>query len=156
MQPFEPAFLVLLGLMATAAWLDVMQRRLPNWLCLAVVLAGGVATTMLGGAGGLLSAAIHLVIALVVGMGLFRLGMVGGGDAKFYAATALWFGLAEAVRLLMSVTILGVVLLGAFIIFNRLSRAVKKGQERAQGDFAKLPYGVAIAAGALVAKSGLY
>jgi Flp pilus assembly protein protease CpaA len=56
----------------------------------------------------------------------------------------------------MSVTILGVVLLGAFIIFNRLSRAVKKGQERAQGDFAKLPYGVAIAAGALVAKSGLY
>jgi Flp pilus assembly protein protease CpaA len=46
MQPFEPAFLVLLGLMATAAWLDVMQRRLPNWLCLAVVLTGGVAAAM--------------------------------------------------------------------------------------------------------------
>ena len=156
MQPFEPAFLVLLALMATGAWLDVKQRRLPNWLCLAVVISGGIATTILGGGGGLLSAAIHLVIALVVGMGLFRLGMIGGGDAKFYAATALWFGLAEAVRLLMSVTILGVVLLGAFIVFNRTSRAFKKDRERAQGDFAKLPYGVAIAAGALVAKSGFY
>jgi prepilin peptidase CpaA len=155
MQPPEPAFLVLLALMATGAWLDVTQRRLPNWLCLAVVLAGGIATFMMGESAGLLSAAIHMVIALVVGMGLFRLGMIGGGDAKFYAATALWFGLAEALRLLMSVSILGLILLIVFVAFKRLSRVLNR-QASAQGDFAKLPYGVAIAAGAVVAKSGLY
>jgi prepilin peptidase CpaA len=155
MHSSEPAFLVLFVLMTAGAWLDVTQRRLPNWLCLAVVMTGGVATTYLGGIDGLLSAAIHMGIALVVGMGLFRLDMIGGGDAKFYAATALWFGLAEAPRMLMSVSILGAILLATFIAFKWLSRSFKN-QERARGDFAKLPYGVAIAAGALVAKSGLY
>ena len=153
MQPQDLAYIALLALMAAGAWLDVMQRRLPNWLCLAVVIAGCVATTMLGGLSGLVSAAIHLAIALVAGMGLFRLGMIGGGDAKFYAATASWFGLAEALRLLMSVSILGR-FPGMLILFNRLSGVMNR--EKAQGDFAKLPYGVAIAAGALVAKSGLF
>lgn len=155
MQPPEPAFVVLLALMAAGAWLDITQRRLPNGLCLAVAIAGCAATYMQAGGGGLISAAVHMIIALGVGMGLFGIGMIGGGDAKFYAATALWFGLAEAMRLLLAVSILGFALLAIFIIFKWAMR-VYRHQARAKGDFAKLPYGVAIAAGAIVAKSGFY
>lgn len=110
---------------------------------------------MQAGGGGLLSAALHMMIALGVRMGLFGLGMIGGGDAKFYAATAMWFGLAEAMRLLLAVSILGFVLLAIFMTFKWLMR-VYKNQARAKGDFAKLPYGVAIATAAVLAKSGLY
>src|SRR3546814_2063409 len=51
----------------------------------------------------------HAAIALVVGMVLFGMRIVGGGDAKYYAALALWFRLGEAWRLLAFVSLAGAV-----------------------------------------------
>jgi prepilin peptidase CpaA len=139
--------LVLLAL--TGAGLDYTVRRLPNLLCLITALAGLAASFTLHGASGAGSAALHGLIALVVGMVLFRFGAVGGGDAKFYAGIAMWFALGQAPRLLLAVSLSGLLL---FIVWFTVRRLMgKKVHRRAENDADRFPYGAAIAAGAVVA-----
>lgn len=142
----------LLGIMAclglTAAWLDVSQRRLPNWLCLLTALCGLAAIYATKGLVGLGSAGLHAVLALVVGMILFRFGTIGAGDAKFYAACATWFPLSRALELLFTVSLCGIVLVLAWFAYRQLLRDRRSD---AAGKFALLPYGLAIAAGAVTA-----
>lgn len=140
-----------LGIIAvTGAWLDVRFRRLPNWLC-AIGLATGLASgfAMEGGSWAGMSA-LHALVALVIGMGVFAMGAVGGGDAKYYAALAAWFPLGKAALLLGAVSVAGLLLLVAWLPLRR--RVASSNRVSAQDDaFRKLPYGVAISAGAIVA-----
>jgi prepilin peptidase CpaA len=62
---------------------------------------------------------LHFAIALGVGMLLFRFEKFGAGDAKLYAATALWFGMGEAIRLLLFIS-----LTGAIIVIIRMATGV--------------------------------
>lgn len=133
--------------MLTGAGIDLFQRRLPNPLCLAVLAVGAGYLAWSGSFAVLGSAALHSALALIVGMGLFKLGMIGGGDAKFYAATAIWFSLQSAFQLLLYVSVSGLALLAILILWRRISdriRGTRSGLSR-RG----VPYGVAIAAGAL-------
>ncbi|WP_203230535.1 prepilin peptidase, partial [Segeticoccus rhizosphaerae] len=66
-----------------AAW-DIRTRRIPNWLVLALAVFATGATLASGGLATLGSTAIHAVIVLFVGMGLFAIKWIGAGDAKFY------------------------------------------------------------------------
>src|SRR5690348_5734675 len=50
------------------------------------------------------------VLVLVASFGLFAKGWIGGGDAKFAAATALWFSLEHLVDYLIIVSIFGGIL----------------------------------------------
>lgn len=140
---------VLFALSLTGAWLDLSDRRLPNLLCLVTAVAGCTATVLAGGTDALLSALLHMGLALAVGMLLFGLKMVGGGDAKFYTAVASWFPLAEAARLLLLVSGSGVVLLIIWIVVRRI--AGKPLSPKAGSKFDGLPYGVAIGSGATIA-----
>ena len=91
--------------------------------------------------------ALHALIALVVGAGLFAMRVIGGGDAKFYAAVAAWFSLHDAVWLLVLVSLSGLVLLVVWIGARMLSgRPIRKQGAGLNG----LPYGVAIAVGAAI------
>lgn len=139
-------FAVFASLMAAGAWLDLTRRLLPNLLCLAVALGGAMAMLLAGGWAMLGSSALHMLLALAGGMALFAGRMIGGGDAKFYAATALWFPLDGAIRFLLAVSLSGALLLIGWAIYRIFAR------QRGQGDFAKLPYGVAIALGAVAAR----
>jgi prepilin peptidase CpaA len=95
---------------------------------------------------------LHFALALAVGMGLFALGWFGGGDAKLYAAAALWFALDRAVYLLLCVVIAGAVLALVHIGIRLLRRP---GEGRARGiKDGKIAYGVAIALGAMTAAAG--
>lgn len=136
-------------LCAAAAWLDLTQRRIPNWLCGLTAVAGLAAAILLGDLGDLGSHALHMVLALVGGMGLFALGGFGGGDAKFYAGVATWFGLGQALLLLLSVALSGLLLLIGWFIYRRL-RGIPVRRTR-NGPFDGLPYGIAIAGGAIAA-----
>ena len=142
-QVLPPAVLALFAL--AAAWSDVRQRRISNLLSLACALAGLAIALWLGGLAGLGWHAAHMVVALVIGMVLFAIKVVGGGDAKFYAAVAAFFPLQQGLALGATIAILGGVLLVVFIIWRRVLR---RGTQ-AKGNFAKLPYGVAIGAGAV-------
>lgn len=139
--------LVLLAL--TACWLDISARRLPNWLALLTLAAGIAVTIFVAGISALPSHLAHALLALLVGMLLFRFGMVGGGDAKFYAAVASWFGLSGAAGLLLAVSLSGLAIFVAWFIWRRATgKPIRAPSPDSMSD--KLPYGIAIAAGAVI------
>jgi prepilin peptidase CpaA len=135
-------------LAAAGAYLDIRHRRLPNWLCAALALAAATGLALWAGADALPWAMLHAAMALVVGMLLFAAGLIGGGDAKFYAAAALSVPaspLAGPLGMLGWTSAAGLVLLIGMAIGRRMLGV--------PGSFMKgwqVPYGVAIASGFLL------
>jgi len=66
----------------------------------------------------------------------FRLGMMGGGDVKLFAALALWFPWVDVITMVLYATVLGALVTIIFLVIHKL----RQGAGRAQ-----IPYGVAIA-----------
>ena len=89
----------------------------------------------------------HAGVALLIGFGLFGLGVMGSGDGKYYAAVATWFPLQSAMLLLGWVCLFGFVLALGWLIFARISKSFAERSE----PFRKVPFGVAIAGGAVAA-----
>jgi prepilin peptidase CpaA len=150
--PAAALIAALVAVVAIAAWTDVRSRRIPNWLC-AGNLALGLAYAGTGGGWPNLGwAALHVVIALLVTMGLFAVRAIGAGDAKFYASMAAWLPVFDGIRLLVAVALAGLVLLAVFLAVRMRGRAerVAQGVNDPDSPFAKLPYGVAIGLGGLV------
>lgn len=149
MTPDDPsgaiaAFLLSCFCLAGAAS-DIRNRRLPNLLCLAAWIAGLGLAVAVDGLTATLSHLGHSVLALLAGMVLFRFGMIGGGDAKYYAALAAWFALERGLLLLSCVALAGAFLVAFMLLLSMLRRQPRKDRRRAMSE---LPYGVAIAAGA--------
>ena len=126
------------------AILDARYRLLPNWLCsvLAIAAAGGL--VLAEGTRTIPWALLHASIALIVGMALFRFRIIGGGDAKFYAAAACAIPFGEALYFLGWTSAAGVVLLLVMIVGRRLMPSTR-GTPILRGW--EVPYGVAIFAG---------
>ena len=144
-----PPLAVLAALCAAATWFDLAERRIPNWLCAVAAVCGLAAAFLQGGLGDMGNHALHMVIALVGGMVLFAIGGFGGGDAKLYAAVASWFALQQALLLLVSVALSGLLLLIVWFGYRRARGIpVRRVHETA---FDGLPYGVAIGLGAMIA-----
>jgi prepilin peptidase CpaA len=122
-------------------------RRIANWLCAATLLGGLSYVAVRLGFGALGSHLLHALIALIVGMAMFAAGFIGGGDAKFYTAVAAWFPLKAGLMLFVAVSMSGLALLIIWFVWRRL-----RGQpiRRQGGGLSGLPYGAAIAAGALI------
>lgn len=131
------------------AWLDWRERRLPNWLCAVTFVAGVIVTTIMAGPAALPAHLGHAGLALLVGMALFAPGLIGGGDAKFYAAVAVWFPLTAGFRLLFLVALAGLVLTLALWWLVWRPRGASGSAAGPPGQPRTVPYGVAIAAGAL-------
>jgi prepilin peptidase CpaA len=131
-------------LIAAAAY-DLRAFRIPNFLPGILILLFGVMTALHGLSPEIWENFFHFLLALVVGMALFSRGWIGGGDAKLYAAAALWFRWEEAVPFLFLTTLAGLLLAIAFIVARMagLRKNVPKQDRR-------IPYGVAIAAGAIL------
>lgn len=139
---------------------DLVSYRIPNWISLA--LAGGFAVAaLLGFAGGLAPRELGLDVAvgaaaLVAGVVMFALGWIGGGDAKLFAAAALWIG-TPGLAIYLAVTALtgGALALLLLSLRNPLVRPlVLAGPAwflRLAEPGENVPYGVAIAIGALTA-----
>ena len=135
-----------LALAALGALLDARTRRLPNWLCAALAIAGAAGLTFSQGVALLPWALLHAAAVLLVGMVLFRLGMIGGGDAKFYAAAACAVPgspIIGPLALLGWTSAAGLALLLAMLAGRRLGKKTGGGLLKGW----EVPYGVAIAAG---------
>jgi prepilin peptidase CpaA len=142
------ALAVLAGLLAIAGWTDVKQRRIPNWVSAAALVLGLATVGFASGWGALGWAGLHVAAALVVGIALTAAGVLGAGDAKLYAALAAWLPIQLGLWLLVAVAIAGLALL---MVFAMTRRGRIKRKSDVESDFDKLPYGVAIAVGGLVA-----
>jgi prepilin peptidase CpaA len=95
--------------------------------------------------------ALHLTAAaalLAAGAALYYTGVVGGGDAKFLAALALWSGWHELPRLLIVMALAGGALSLGLLLARRLRIGSSSGPlTRLLTVGAPVPYGIAIAAG---------
>ena len=144
--------LVLIALLAAAAFEDAIRLRISNLTCLAILLAAGTAMALAGAQTALWQNALVFTGLLLVGTPLFAAGKMGGGDVKLLAATGLWFDLQSAFMMLILVLVAGGIL-ALFIVLMRLfgwSEETRKRVEvlRRGGG---IPYGVAISCGAILA-----
>lgn len=147
--------MVFLALSAFAAFSDITRYQIPNWVSLAII-ADFTAVAAIGAvSGGLdpLVIAWHLgagALLLIAGFALFAIGIIGGGDAKLLAASALWFGWSGMFPYVILMTLIGGLL--ALVILG-LRRFVPPQAWSGQAWLIDLrsgehgiPYGVAIAA----------
>ncbi|MFC3069153.1 A24 family peptidase [Phenylobacterium soli] len=152
MTPIDPPA-VLIGSLLTAvlAWAaitDIRDRRIPNRAVLAVLLLF-VAWAAVGRAA-LGSSLAAGAIALVAGFLLVQFALMGAGDAKLFAALALFAGMTGLPGLAFATAMAGGVLAVATLA-SRPTRTLTVLQMRGAGDLGRgIPYGVAIAAGACV------
>ena len=115
-------FLILLifpGAMILAASTDLFTMTISNWISLALLIGFLVLATW----SGMEPAAIGLHLAagfamLVVGFIMFSFGWIGGGDAKFFAATAIWVGWSHLFDYALVASLLGGVLTIAIVMLR--------------------------------------
>ncbi len=159
------ASVVLVGVLLGACWFDVRARRIPNALTVVGVIAALVLRGFLG-AGAVFEGIGGAGLALLVALPPFALGMLGGGDAKLLAAVGGFMGIDHLLGALLAIAVLG----GGLAVFEALRRRVLIKAVANTYGFAKqwlllgraggaptiasphaltVPYGVAIAGGAL-------
>lgn len=153
------------GAMVYLAIHDVITFRIPNWanasVAMAFLLFAGAAT--LAGAevwwlGHIAAAAILLAVGFV----LFQTRALGGGDVKLLAAAALWVGLNGLLNFVVWVGLAGGGLVLLLLLLRRnlmmlvawASPRVPETWPRVLTAGEKVPYGVAIAIGAILTVLG--
>ncbi|WP_298916095.1 prepilin peptidase [uncultured Algimonas sp.] len=136
-----------------AAYTDFDAMTIPNKVSLAM-FAGFFLTLPLHWQG-LPQLGEHLAVFglfFLAGFALFAFGWIGGGDAKLMAAISVWFGWGDAPSFIIYTTLFGAAL-GLFLLLSRNVTPVRLrtsaiGMKLFQGD-GDMPYGLALAAGAL-------
>lgn len=145
--------LVFAAPLLAAAYTDFWSMKIPNIVCLAMV-SGFILTLPLTWQGFPIFAE-HLLVFLVffsVGFAMFAFGWLGGGDAKLMAAISLWLGWGDVQPFILWTTIFGAVLGLGLMLGGRVTpvrlRTSTLGMRLFQGG-KDMPYGIALAAGAL-------
>lgn len=146
--------LVFPAAMAFAAAMDLLTMTIPNRVSIVLVAAFAVAAAMLGI--GWWALASHVgagLLMLALGIGMFALGWLGGGDAKLLAATALWLGFDHLLPYLLMTAMAGGALSLAILTYRRFLPPVWLARQRwamdLHGAKAGIPYGIALAAAGL-------
>lgn len=146
---------VFAALLATAAISDVATLTIPNWVSIALAAIFPIAAFATGMSPP--SIGLHLLFGagvLVIAFFLFQANVFGGGDAKLLAAAGVWVGysgfFAFAFWTAMIGGVLAALLLGArtFVPPNPFLPDFLNRLLQPKGG---IPYGVAIASGAVLA-----
>jgi prepilin peptidase CpaA len=147
--------LVFPAAMVLAASLDFFTLTIPNRLTLGFAALFFPAALLAG----LPLAEIGMHVAagaamLVIAFGCFAFGWIGGGDAKFVSATALWLGWTALMPYALLFSILG----GALTVMILMARRLPLPAVLCREDWALrlhdskngIPYGIALAVAGLV------
>lgn len=145
------------ALLVVAALKDLTSYTIPNWISLALIVGFFPAALALGMPWASLGLHVGIgVAALIAGMAMFALGWIGGGDAKVFAATALWLGWPASATFLLVTALAGGVLAVTLLAMRSilLRRYVSAGPpwlSRLAEPGENVPYGLAICIGGLAA-----
>lgn len=142
-------------LMAFAASSDLLTMTISNRVSL-LLIAGFFVLAIASGMG-MTEMGLHLAAGgavLAVAFTCFAMGWIGGGDAKIAAASALWFGFDHLLTYLVYASLFGGALTLMLLEFRRwpIPYALT-GQQwllRLHHKETGIPYGIALAAGALM------
>lgn len=146
---------------------DVAWRRIPNRLTVAVMLLG-ICAQLPGGVGAVGAGLAGVALGFLIGIPLFALGAVGGGDVKLMAAVGAFLGPRDLVWALLLAGSLGLLLaLGEItrrkvmvpvlyrsrdLVLHLVTLGRRGERPTLDGPGAvTVPYGVAIATGAVCA-----
>jgi prepilin peptidase CpaA len=142
-------------LMAFAASSDLLTMTISNRVSLALIAGFFVLAFAIGMSA--VEVAGHVgagLLILTLAFGCFSRGWIGGGDAKLAAATALWLGFDQIVSYLLCASLIGGLLTFLIIRLRVVPLpSVLAGQEwvvRLHRVDAGVPYGIALAAAALI------
>jgi prepilin peptidase CpaA len=158
LQPIQYALvLVFPVLVVTGGLRDLVSYIIPNWISLALVAAFLPAAFAAGVGPGAIG--LHAAVGaagLVLGMGMFAAGWIGGGDAKLFAASLLWLGWPAAASFAIYLSLAGGGLALTLLILRSarmrpIMALAPPWAERLARPGEGTPYGVAIAIGALCA-----
>jgi prepilin peptidase CpaA len=142
-------------LLAAAAGWDMASFTIPNFLTLALAALFAIFAVFAG----LTFAVIgwHLlagVLGFFIGFTLFALGYIGGGDAKLFAAVALWLGLKDLLPYALIASVLGGVLTLGLMFLRQWPLPAFLMREnwivKLHDPHSGIPYGVALAIGASI------
>ncbi len=151
-----------LAFMGMAAVSDVRRMLIPNSYslyiilsfiaCYAILFLGSVHENVFEP---ILSHIISAGLAFVLTFILFALKVLGAGDSKLATACALWMGAVHLITFLFFMTLCGAAL-SLFALYVKKKKPFQNPKEgswisQVQAGKEKVPYGVAIAFGTLVA-----
>lgn len=155
-----------LALLLAVCVSDVRTRRIPNRLVATLAIAGVAFSVATFGAGaGMVHAFAGLGLGLVIWLPFHVVRLIGAGDVKLFSAASAWLGMRGALEAALVAALVGGVLAFFWMLRARgaagsaralglavvaPSTLMREESERAAGS-ARLPYGVALAAGAAVA-----
>ncbi len=164
----EKYFLIGAVLVAViGAVIDLRTARIPNRLTYTALLAALPLRTALLGLSGLKSGAIGVLVAGGLFLLLYTVGAMGGGDMKLMAAVGAWVGSTQVMTLILAAALAGGVLaIGRIIFRNTVGETLRDTMRLIYYRFTsglqphpelnvqssgsqRVPYGVAIAVGAL-------
>jgi prepilin peptidase CpaA len=143
------------ALMAFAAASDLVTMTISNRVSL-VLVAGFAVLALASGMGlhELLSHAGAGAAVLAAGFACFAFGWIGGGDAKIAAGAALWLGFDHLLMYLLYASLFGGALTLLLLQFRQWPLPYPLlGQawlERLHAKDSGIPYGIALAIGALM------
>lgn len=143
------------ALLAISAGWDLASYTIPNFLP-AAMLAVFVLFALVAGLppSGIGSHALAGLAGLAMGFALFAFGLIGGGDAKLFAAIVLWLGFGDLLDYVLMTSVFGGALAIVLISLRNMPMpAALSGHAwlaRLHDPRLGIPYGVALAAGALV------
>ncbi|HEY4077371.1 MAG TPA: prepilin peptidase [Rhizomicrobium sp.] len=146
---------VLPALLAAAAGWDLASFTIPNFLSLALIALFAIFAVTVGlswhAAGWHLLAGL---LGLCIGFALFALRYIGGGDAKLFAAVALWLGFSDLLSYSLLASVFGGLLTLTLLVVRRWPLPAMLVNYRwilnLHDSRSGIPYGVALAAGAFV------
>lgn len=146
-----PAMMILGGIR------DLTSYTIPNWISFGVFFAFFPCALIIGLPLHTLGVNLGVgILALTLGVVMFALGWIGGGDAKLFAAAGLWLGFPSVISFIVYAGFAGGLLSMSLMGMRSLwlRRYLVGGPawlERLATHGEKVPYGVAIAAGSLIA-----
>ncbi len=144
-------WLLFVALVTLVAVSDITRYRIPNWASLAlIVLFTGILVWRHANAPWPWHLAAFALV-LMLGLAFFAFRQVGAGDAKFFAAIALWAGFGALVPLLFWTGIAGLVELAILSIARRLAAGHAGPLPRVLSRRQGVPFGAGIALGAVIA-----
>jgi prepilin peptidase CpaA len=124
---------------------DAVRLRISNATPIAVMVAAAVSMAGTGPSMLLWQNFALFALVLVLGTLAFSAGLLGGGDVKLLAAVSLWADLRTGLLLIGAILLGGGVVALCYVFAGILrGRGMKSSRQR------RIPYGLAIAAGALL------
>lgn len=146
-----PVLLLFPAALAYAAVMDLFTMTIPNRISLALIAGFVVAASVAGlSAHAILMHVAAGALILAIGVGLFSFNLLGGGDAKLLAASALWTGFAGLLPFLLYVAVAGGLLSVLVVVYRSVPVAalpLPEWAERLHRRGSGIPYGLAICAG---------